>query len=54
MQFNISLNDEKVCVGFRRDSDLTGKVNEFLGTAYQDGTILSLADQYGISNAVLS
>ncbi len=54
MQFTISLNNEKFCVGFRRDSDLTGKVNEFLDTAYQDGTILSLADQYGISHAVLS
>lgn len=53
MQFHISLNDEKICVGFRRDSDLTEKANEFLETAYQDGTIRSLADQYGIGNAVL-
>ncbi len=54
MQFTISLNNEKFCVGFRRDSDLTEKANEFLGTAYQDGTILSLADQYSLSHAVLS
>lgn len=53
MQFNISLNDEKFCVGFRKDSDLTKKADEFLGTAYQDGTIRSLADEYGIGNAVL-
>lgn len=51
--FDISLNDEKICVGFRKDSDLTEKVNEFLEGAYEDGTISSLADQYGIGNAVL-
>ncbi len=53
LQLNVSLNDEKICVGFRRDSDLTEKANEFLRAAYQDGTIRSLADQYGIGNAVL-
>ncbi len=51
--FNISLNDEKICVGFRKGSDLTEKVNEFFKVAYEDGTISSLAEQYGIENAVL-
>ncbi len=53
LQFSISLNDEKFCVGFRKESDLTQKVNEFLKTAYEDGTISTLADKYGIGNAVL-
>jgi len=53
LQFSISLNDEKFCVGFRKESDLTQKVNEFLKTAYEDGTINALADKYGIENAVL-
>lgn len=51
--FDISLNDEKTCVGFRKDSDLTEKVNEFLDSSYEDGTINSLAERYGIENAVL-
>lgn len=51
--FNSSLNDEKICAGFRKDSDLTEKANEFLKTAYKDGTIHSLAERYGIGNAVL-
>lgn len=51
--FDISLNDEKICVGFRKNSNLTAKVNEFLKNAYEDGTIKSLAEEYGISNAVL-
>ena len=51
--FDISLNDEKICVGFRKDSDLTEKANEFLEAAYQDGTISSLSEKYGIESAVL-
>ncbi|MDD6572169.1 MAG: transporter substrate-binding domain-containing protein [Thermoflexaceae bacterium] len=51
--FDISLNDEKICIGFRKDSDLTEKVNEFLKASYEDGTISSLAERYGIVNAVL-
>ena len=51
--FSISLNDEVICIGFRKDSDLTEKANEFLKKAYEDGTISSLADKYGIEGAVL-
>lgn len=51
--FNISLNDEKICVGFRKNSDITEKANQFFKTAYEDGTLSALADQYGIGNAVL-
>ncbi len=49
----IALNDEKFCVGFRKGSGLTQKADEFLKTAYEDGTILSLAKEYGIENALL-
>ena len=52
--FNISLNDEKICVGFRKDSDLTEKANEFIKVAYEDGTMSSLAKQYGIETALLN
>lgn len=34
--------------------DITEKANEFLTNAYEDGTISSLAEQYGIENAVLN
>ena len=51
--FDISLNDEMICVGLRKDSDLTGEVNAFLKTAYEDGTIHSLASKYGIESAAL-
>lgn len=51
--FHITLNDEKICIGFRKDSDLTEQVNDFIHTAYEDGTIQSLAEQYEIEDALL-
>lgn len=53
LTFHISLNDEKICVGFRKNSDLTAEANTFLHASYEDGTISTLADTYGISNALL-
>ncbi|MGN0431140.1 MAG: transporter substrate-binding domain-containing protein [Lachnospiraceae bacterium] len=52
--FDISLNNEVICVGFRKDSDLIEKVNEFLKAFYEDGTIESMAIRYGIGSAVLN
>lgn len=49
----VSLNDEKIGVGFRKDSDLTQEVNAFIQTIYEDGSINALAKKYGIENAVL-
>lgn len=49
----VSLNDEKIGVGFRKDSDLTQEVNAFIQAAYEDGSINALAEKYGIENAVL-
>lgn len=49
----ISLNDEKICVGFRRGSDLTGEADAFIQAVYEDGSINTLAEKYGIENAVL-
>ena len=53
LKFNIFLNDEKICVGLRRDSDLTEIVNAFLKDANENGMMHSLAEKYGIENAVL-
>ena len=53
LDFNLMLNDEKICAGFRKDSDLTEMANEFLREIYADGTIRTLASQYGIEHALL-
>lgn len=51
--FAVPLNDEKICVGFRKDSDLTQEADAFIQAAYEDGSINTLAEKYGIENAVL-
>lgn len=51
--FDISLNDEVISVGLRKNSDITEELNIFLKNAYEDGTIDSLARKYGIESAVL-
>lgn len=51
--FAISLNDEKICVGFRKNSDLTREADVFIQAAYEDGSINTLAEKYEIENAVL-
>lgn len=53
LSYSIYLNEEKQCVGFRKDSDLTEKANAFLDTAYENGMIHSLAEKYHIEDAVL-
>ena len=53
LDFSLMLNDEKTCAGFRKDSDLTEKANEYLRARYEDGTIQALANQYGIGDALL-
>ena len=52
LDFSISLNDEKIGVGFRKKSDLTERANEFLQTAYEDGTMQRLASKYNIEEAL--
>lgn len=51
--FALSLNDEKICVGFRKGSDLAQEADAFIQAVYEDGSIAALAEKYGIKNAVL-
>ncbi len=49
----VALNDEKICAGFRRDSDLKERADAFIRAAYEEGGIDSLAKKYEIGDAVL-
>lgn len=51
--FRILLNDEEICVGLRKGSDLTEKVNTFLKESISDDTMSETAAQYGIDDAVI-
>ena len=54
LDFRLLLSDETICAGFRADSDLTEKANDFLRAAYENGNIEALAKQYGIEDALLN
>ena len=50
----MALNSEEYGVGFRKGSDLTGKLNAFLKTYAADGSLLALAKEYGLQEAVIT
>ena len=47
----ISLSSEEYGIGFRKDSDVTAKVNELLTKYKADGTLQALADKYSLTLA---
>ena len=48
---SIELTSEEYGVGFRKDSDLTEKFNEFLKKLKEDGTLQALAEKYELTLA---
>ena len=50
LTFSVELTSEEYGIGFKKDSELTAKLNDFLKDAYEDGTMADLAKTYGISN----
>ena len=47
----ISLTSEEYGIGFRKDSDVTAKVNEIMKKFMNDGTLQDLADKYSLTLA---
>jgi len=47
----ISLTSEEYGIAFRKDSDLTAKVNEIMDKLIADGTLQALADKYQLTLA---
>ena len=47
----ISLTSEEYGIGFRKDSDVTAKVNELLQEMKADGSLQALADKYSLTLA---
>ena len=48
------LESEEYGVGFRKGSDLIQAYNDFLKSAYDDGTVMSLAETYGIAKSIIA
>ena len=48
----VGLTSEEYGVGFRKGSDLAAALNEFLDGKYADGSIQTLAETYGVQDAL--
>lgn len=53
LTYTIGLNSEEYGVGFRKGSDLAAALNDFFVTSYQDGSIMTCAETYGVQAAVI-
>ena len=53
LTYTVGLNSEEYGVGFRKGADLAEKLNEFFKTSYDDGTMMQIAEQYGVQAAII-
>ena len=53
LTYTVGLNSEEYGVGFRKGSDLAEKLNEFFHASYADGSMLKIAETYGVQAAII-
>lgn len=53
LTYTVSLTSEEYVVGFRKDSDLVEKFNQFWADACAEGTVLETAKLYGVQESVI-
>lgn len=53
LTYTVGLNNEEYGVGFRKGSDLVEKLNDFFKTSYDDGTMMQIAETYGVQAAII-
>ena len=53
LTYTVKLNSEEYGVGFRKDSNMAEKFNEFFKKATEDGTVDKIAKLYGIQAALI-
>ena len=53
LTYTIGLNSEEYGVGFRKGSDLAAELNAFLVKAYEDGTVMQIAETYKVQAALI-
>jgi len=54
LTYTVQLNDEEYGVGFRKGSDLADALNNFFKAAYDDGTMMGIAETYGVQAALIA
>ncbi len=53
LTYTVKLNSEQYGVGFRKESDLTAKWNEFYAKCKADGTLQEIAETYGVQASLI-
>lgn len=53
LTYTVKLNSEEYGVGFRKGSDLKDELNKFFSESYKDGSMTTLAEQYGVQAAII-
>ena len=53
LTYTVGLNSEEYGVGFRQGSDLVEKFNAFLEDSIADGSMLEVAEEYGVQAAII-
>ncbi len=54
MTYTVGLNDEKYGVGFRQGSDLAEVFNNFYEGCYEDGSLMEIAEKYGVQASIIT
>lgn len=53
LTYTIGLNSEEYGVGFRKGSDLAKALNDFFAESYADGSMMKIAETYGVQAAIV-
>ena len=54
LTYTVGLNSEEYGAGFRKGSDLAAALNDFMAAAYADGSMLAIAETYGVQAAIIA
>lgn len=54
LTYTVALNSEKYGVGFRKGSDLVEKLNDFFKASYEDGSMMEIAETYGVQESIIA
>ena len=53
LTYTVKLNSEEYGVGFRKGSDLVAELNKFFADTYKDGSMMKIAETYGVQAAII-
>ena len=53
LTYTVALNSEEYGVGFRKGSDAAAELNAFFEASLKDGSLMTLAEKYGVSAMIM-